>query len=507
VRELLRDFRVILLFASILLAIFFIRPAISTSGVIVSFVEYNSSAWGTGIANGELISAVDSNPIANSFDFYSAIASAANGSLVSLETGKGAISVRKSNSSSFGIEVKDRPSSNVRLGLDLAGGTRVILRPITASGSVSLNETEKIKEVLTARMNTYGLSDVSVRSVRDYSGGWFLQVEMAGPGSERIIGVVQHVGQFDVRIVNKTVFSGDSIVSVGSPSSQPGGGIGVPFTVSKDSALLLADEYKAAASAGERTCSRASDCKSGYTCTEYSVCRPLIEMTLDNKQEFAAPAAPSLHKNWMAGVPEQEMIVSLNDPDEAKRIEAVMRSGSLPAGIERIDIISKDFVDPVLGSGFIRESIMAGLAALVAVFAVILVRYRNLKVSVSIALTSFSEIVILVGAAALFKQDLDLPSIAGIIATMGTGVDQQIIMTDELMAGIREQKISSLEQLKRAFGIVVITGSTSMATMLPLMTLGVGVVKGFAIMTFLGVLFGVTITRPAYARIAREILK
>ena len=504
--SLLRDFRVLLLFASIFLAVLFISPAISTDGVIVSFVEHGSSAWDTGLDKETIIFTVNSEPVSDLVLFYSAVDSSPYGSLVSLETDKGLISVLKSNETSFGIEVKERPSSKVRLGIDLVGGTRVILKPVTSSGNVSLNETEKIREVLTARMNTYGLSDVSMKSVQDYSGGWYLQVELAGAGSERIMGVIKHVGQFDVRIVNNTVFSGDSIVAVGSPSFQPGGGIGVPFTVKKDSALRLTEEYKKAALAGERTCSHDDDCLSGYTCTELSVCRPLIEMVLDGATEFAAPAAASLHKNWIAGVPEQEMIVSTGSPEEAKRIEAVMRSGSLPAGIERIDVISRDFVDPVLGRDFIRGAIMAGLAALAAVFLVILLRYRNLKIAASIALTSFSEIIILIGAAALFHQDLNLPAIAGIIATMGTGVDQQVIITDELMAG-RERKLSSIKQLKRAFSIVVITASTSMATMLPLMTLGIGIVKGFAIMTFLGVLFGVTVTRPAYARIARVILK
>ena len=138
---------------------------------------------------------------------------------------------------SLGIEVMDRPPNNIRLGLDLAGGTRIVIRPVTESGTVTKNETEQIRKVLTARMNTYGLSDVSIRSVEDYEHNWYLQVEMAGSGSERIIDVVRHIGKFDVRILNKTIFSGDSIVAVGTQSAMKEGGYGVPFTVKKEAAL------------------------------------------------------------------------------------------------------------------------------------------------------------------------------------------------------------------------------------------------------------------------------
>ncbi len=505
----IKEFRVSLLLFTIIAAIFLINPFGSGAGVNIAYIEYNSSSWGTGLKNGMLLTEINSIKVDSPQKFAEVLAGIPRGSFVDVVADGKPFRVLLKNATEktpMGMEVRLPPATNLRLGLDLQGGTRIVVKPVSSGNVSSKNITESTKSVLSARMNTYGLSDVTLRSVEDYSGSWLLQVEMAGAGSDRILEVVRHVGKFDVRILNDSVFSGDEIATVGALSAKREGGYGVPFTVKTKAAQRLADVYRHAVELNESTCYSASDCSSGYTCTPERLCRPLIEMTLDGRTEFSAPADVSLHKNWLAGVPEQEMIVSVGNPEEAKRIEAVMRSGTLPEGVERLDIVSKDFVDPTLGKDFIDTAIFAGIAALFAVALVLFIRYRSLKISGAISFTALSEVLILLGAAALLGQDLDLPSIAGIIVTIGTSVDQQIIITDEMLHG-RRIKLSGGEQLKRAFALVFATAGTMMATMFPLMVMGMGLVKGFAIMTFLGVLFGITITRPAYARVANYIFR
>lgn len=505
----IKQFRVAFMLSVVLFSVLLIGPFGGGSGVKVTYIEYNSSAWKSGLENGMLITEVNAIRIDSPPKFSEVVGDIPRGSVVEVVAGGKPFRVLLKNATEsypMGVETRLPPANNLRLGLDLQGGTRLVVKPVSSSNVSSKNITESTKSVLSARMNTYGLSEVNIRSVEDYSGNWLLQVEMAGAGSDRILEVVKHVGKFDVRILNETVFSGDEIATVGALSAKREGGYGVPFTVKTKAAQRLADSYRRAVELNESTCYSESECSSGYTCTPERMCRPRIEMILDGRTEFSAPADVSLHKNWMAGVPEQEMIVSVGNPEESKRIEAVMRSGTLPEGVERLDIVSKDFVDPTLGRDFIDTSIFAGIVALLVVALVLFVRYRSIKISGAISFTALSEVVILLGAAALLGQDLDLPSIAGIIVTIGTSVDQQIIITDEMLHG-RKLKLSSSEQLKRAFSLVFATAGTTMATMFPLMLMGMGLVKGFAIMTFLGVLFGITITRPAYARVANYIFR
>ncbi len=498
----LKDWRILLLLAAIVISYAAIGPRFGPPGLVISRLEFNSSSSFSGLEPGMEIESINGVTVTDESILYREASAAIPGSFAQVVADGRAFTVvvkEEETEKPLGIEVQQAPSSNIRLGLDLQGGTRALVQPIAPDVGLQ-NVTEATKEVLSARMNTYGLREVKLRTVQDLEKNWYIQVEMAGAGSGRVLDVIKNVGVFELKIVNETIFTGSEIAAVEASSPMRSGGFGVPFTIKRDAAQDLADAYTRGALANETSCIATADCPQAYTCSETNVCRPLIEMFLDDELKFSAPAAPSLHDNWMSGVLEQDMVVSVGHPDAAKAIEAVMRSGTLPAGIEGIEVISRDFVDPTLGNDFIRSAIFAGIVGLFAVALVVLFRYKNPRISAAIMFTGASEVLLLLGAAALLQQDLDLPSIAGIIAVVGTGVDHQIIITDELFAG-KGKGASSFMNLKRAFAIIIPAAATTMATMFPLMTLGVGMVKGFAIMTFLGVLFGVTITRPAFGRL------
>jgi len=499
--KLLKDWRILLLLISILVSILLIGPK-PAGGVEVTYIEFNSSAWGTGIEKGMVIYEINGVTLTTPADFYSEVDKIQPGSIVELNIDKKPVSIFAKNAT-FGIEVNEKPPTNIQFGLDLQGGTRAVVTPIT--DAPSKNATEATKQVLEARMNNYGLQDVKSRTVRAADDNWYIQVEMAGPGSERILNVIKNVGVFEVKILNSTIFSGSEVVSVSAPTAVREGGYGVPFTIKSTAAKALQKSYVTAAGLSQ-ACMGDAECPENYACSvAIGMCRPSIRMYLDGDVKFAAPPNEGLHSSWKGGVLQQELVARVGSPEDAKGIEVVMRSGSLPKGITGIEIISRDYVDATLGADFVRSAIIAGLAALLAVTLIVLIRYKSFKIATAIMMTGISEVLILLGAAALFGQDLDLPSIAGIIAAVGTGVDQQVIITDEIISG-KAKHLSSTQQLKRAFSIIIIASATTLATMFPLMTLGIGLVKGFAIMTFLGVFFGFTITRPAYAKILNEIL-
>ncbi|MFH1786937.1 MAG: hypothetical protein ABH829_04790 [archaeon] len=501
-KKMFMEWRVIALFLFLLLSLMSIGPR-STTYLDITHVEFNSTAWNYGIRPGMTIYQVNGKAATSVDVFVSATSGLSEGDTLTMVIDKRAASLLITGP--LGIEVIDQRPTNIRLGLDIQGGTRAIVKPVT--NSPSKNVTIATLEVLEARMNTYGLQEVKSKPVEDAYGNWYIQVELAGPGSERVLNVIKNVGRFDVRVRNQTILTGSDIATVGAPQAQMQGGYGTPFTISPDASDSLQKAYFSAVKSNETTCLTEEDCPGFYQCVPgIKLCRPLIEMYLDDELKFSAPAQTQLHESFLAGIQTQELIASVGDPDTAKNLEVVMRSGTLPAGVTGAEVISRDFVDPTLGKDFVRSTLVAAVVSLLAVSAVVLIRYRNLKISFAIMFTGISEVIILLGAAAFLRQDLDLPAIAGIIAAIATGVNQQIIMTDEILgkAGAGQ---STSQKMKTAFFIIILATLTIMATMLPLMTLGIGLVKGFAIMTFLGVLFGFSITRPAYGKILTYLIK
>jgi len=151
--------------------------------------------------------------------------------------------------------------------------------------------------------------------------------------------------------------------------------------------------------------------------------------------------------------------------------------------------------------------LLAGILALVTVGFVIYYRYREPYIVLPMVLINASEIVILLGFICLIDFQMDLPTIAGLIAVLGTGIDQLVILTDEIL---HEGKVpaSGLYQkrLTRALGIIVVAAATVVIAMVPLVLMDLSTLKGFAIITIMGVLVGVIITRPAYGKIIMHIL-
>ncbi|MBL7206030.1 MAG: hypothetical protein ISS36_00355 [Candidatus Aenigmarchaeota archaeon] len=236
--------------------------------------------------------------------------------------------------------------------------------------------------------------------------------------------------------------------------------------------------------------------------------------------------------------------------EEKLRLQTILRSGALPTKLETVSV---DIISPTLGKGFFSSTLYAGLFAGIAVIIIIFLRYRSIKLALPLVFIGLSEVLIILGIAAtndsfiwgtvmvvnasiailawwkkqemdiyawagviiipllgMLSWTIDLPTIGGIIAAIGTGVDHQIIIADEVVIGRKiEEKIffSMKEKIKSAFFIIFGAAATTIAAMVPLVFLGIGLVRGFAITTMIGVLVGILITRPAYAKIVEVLFK
>jgi preprotein translocase subunit SecD len=234
--------------------------------------------------------------------------------------------------------------------------------------------------------------------------------------------------------------------------------------------------------------------------------------------------------------------------EEKLRLQTILRSGAIPTTLM---IASVDVISPTLGSDFFTSVLYAGILAGLAVFIIIFIRYRNLRTALPMAGISFSEVVIILGIAStndaiiwasvmvigflmiaaswwkkheidifawvavvlipmlgLMSWTIDLAAIGGIIAAIGTSVDHQVIIADEALMKTDERRVYTVkDKMKRAFFIIFSSASTVIAAMIPLMSIGVGLIRGFAITTIVGVLVGILVTRPAYARIIEAGIK
>jgi preprotein translocase subunit SecD len=173
----------------------------------------------------------------------------------------------------------------------------------------------------------------------------------------------------------------------------------------------------------------------------------------------------------------------------------------------KLRTVGEGEIPPILGRDFARQVALAAAAALAGVSVVVYLRYRRPRLVLAILGVSLSEVLIILGFAVLIGWYLDLSSVAGIIAVIGTGVDHQIVITDEAVhKGRGRRRLVIATRISRAFFIIFTAAATTIIAMSPLAYVGLGRLRGFAVVTIVGVLSGILITRPAYGRIVRRVI-
>jgi preprotein translocase subunit SecD len=164
--------------------------------------------------------------------------------------------------------------------------------------------------------------------------------------------------------------------------------------------------------------------------------------------------------------------------DSAKDLALTLRSGALPAGIKYLE---ERTVGPSLGADSIREGVRAAIVGMLAVLAFMLIYYRWAGVNADIAL--ILNLIILLGFMGYFGAVLTLPGIAGVILTVGMGVDSNVLIFERIREELRNGKTpsSAVEQgFSHAWITIVDTHVTTIVSAAILFIFGTGPVKGFA---------------------------
>jgi preprotein translocase subunit SecD len=195
-----------------------------------------------------------------------------------------------------------------------------------------------------------------------------------------------------------------------------------------------------------------------------------LAVVLDNKVQSVATIEEPIH--------DQGIIHGRFSEQEVQDLAMTLRSGALPAGIKYLE---ERTVGPSLGADSIRSGVRAAVAGMLAVLIFMLIYYRWAGVNADVAL--ILNLVILLGFMGYFGAVLTLPGIAGVILTVGMGVDSNVLIFERIREELRNGKTppSAVEQgFSHAWITIVDTHVTTIVSAAILFIFGTGPVKGFA---------------------------
>ncbi|MCK4433006.1 MAG: hypothetical protein KAV48_03640 [Methanomicrobia archaeon] len=411
--------------------------------------------------------------------------------IIPLETGdtpkyeiRGAILTEEERKGLTDEEIKTKSEEKLK---EYLGEVGAVL--INYEDRVSPFTTDQTRDIISTKLNYVGLKDIQIR----VWGEDYILVDLAGMPLDQAREYVAQPGKFEVKIiVNETekqlICTGASIIRVDPHRKDYDGTWGVSFKLSKETAEKFAEmckDYGATTNPGDHP----------------------IAMYLDDTEVFSAPLSPELASDIERGIVPEGLKASVGAGEDAqlraKELETHLRAGSLPV---KPVIVSEGYINPVLGKTFLRQVFIAIILAIIAVGVIVYIRYREKKIVIPMLIAGFSETLIVLGIAAVINHQLDLPSLGGIIATLGMGVDQLVIITDEVLRGEAVSRKSLAKRVAAAFSIIFASAATTVIAMTPLAYMQLGVLKGFAVVTIIGIFVGIFITRPAYGNIIKKIL-
>ena len=565
IKNIFSDMKVIVLIIALILALIAINPDLSPDGVAIRSVAKNSSAAIAGIEppspqtppmSKEKITRINNIPIKTLEDYYNVLAGLQPNVTIQLKTSKSVYrlitrqkeviihlnetvdeqvyvemydaALNKTVNSTktisrqktkieylpeidLGLKVYSAPTTNIRKGLDLEGGTRVLLQP---EDKISADTMELLISSMKQRLNVYGLTDVVIRDATDLSQNQYVMVEIAGANEDEVRELIAKQGKFESRIGNKTIFIGGNDITYVCRSADCSG-IDPNYGCGK-STDGYSCRFRFAITLSPDAAKRQADATSNLEVIDENGEQYLTEklqLFLDDQlvdelnigADLKGKVATDIQiSGGGSGTTEQQAL--FNTLESMKRLQTVLITGSLPV---KLNIAKTDSISPVLGKEFVNNSILLAILALASVTVILIIVYRRLMLAIPIILTAAMEVTLTLGVASLIGWNIDLAAIAGIIIAVGTGVNDQIVITDEMLSKKKKEDeiLDWKKRIKKAFFIIIAAYFTVFVAMLPLLFAGAGLLKGFALTTIIGMSVGILLTRPAYSVFIKELIR
>lgn len=198
-----------------------------------------------------------------------------------------------------------------------------------------------------------------------------------------------------------------------------------------------------------------------------------------------------------SAIPGRGIIEGNMTSQEASDLKLLLNAGALPVPLE---IVENRTVSATLGQDSITRSLRAGIVGVIALMIFMIAYYRLPGLLANVALLLY--LCLIIAVTSWLEVPLTLPGIAGIILTLGTAVDANIIIFERLKEELwarKSMRSAVAAGFDRAWTAILDANVTTLIAAAVLYWLGTSLIKGFAIMLFIGVLCSlftaVTVTR------------
>lgn len=373
----------------------------------------------------------------------------------------------------------------LKLGLDLQGGTQLILEaqmdkiaPLDRDSAL-----ESVKNVLEKRVNLYGVSEAIVQSSKIGETRRIL-VELPGlKDASSAASLVGKTAQLEFREL------------VSTPSAEASQSAMAIFDAFKPTDLTGADLKRASVIFGGGSTNKGGPQVS-------------IEFTTTGAEKFAQITRRNINKplgmfldgvpiSWPPPIVQQEIlggsavITGQFSLEEAKNLAIQLNAGALPVPIK---IVQQRSIGATLGQESINKSLIAGIIGLGIVAFYMIFSYGVLGIVADLALIIYTILVLAIFKTGFFilpPITLTLSGIAGFILSVGMAVDANILIFERMKEEIRWGKSKSLALdlgFKRAWGSIWASNVSSLITAVILYSMGQSLVRAFAITLAIGVL-------------------
>jgi preprotein translocase subunit SecD len=379
-------------------------------------------------------------------------------------------------------------------------------------------------ETMNSKINRAGLGGGQASSTTSVTGESFVVVEVPNANRSEVRNLIGRRGAVEVKAhhpvetdngteyVNNTALTNEQLEQSNIGTAQVRQGVpSVDVTLTDEAAEDYRQTLRDAgftSSQGVSNCNLEREENGEYDLGETSNRGYCLLTTLDGEVVYSAGITAGLADLVESGefLDDPTFLAQTASMEEAQQLQINMRAGALPARMD-FDSGTVSFLQPSLANRFKGLALVTGLAAWVMVSLVVFLRYQDVRVGVPMLGTAAAEVYLLLGFVAAIGLPMDLSHIAGFIAVIGTGVDDLLIIADEILQQGRVATGRVFQnRFRKAFWVIGAAAITTIIAMSPLAVLSLGDLTGFAIVTIVGVLIGVLVTRPAYGDILRYLM-
>ncbi len=309
---------------------------------------------------------------------------------------------------SLPIKKPARINNNLKLGLDLAGGSQLVFEADTSkiSSDKKNSSLESLRNVIERRVNLFGISEPNVQT-SNFQGKDRIVVELPGINDTK-------EAQALIGRVAQLVFA--EVIEVPEKNATN------PSTSLRTTSLTGADLAESSVTFDQNTGKPAVSLtftKEGgdkfAKITGENIGKP-VAIVLDNE----VVSAPNVQEKIIGGTAQITGSFTL---DEAKKLSIQLNAGALPVPVK---VVEERTIGATLGAESISKSIIAGLVGLGMVMLFMIISYGKLGLVADIGLIVFG--VITLALYKLIPVVLTLPGIAGFLLSVGMAVDSNILI-------------------------------------------------------------------------------